>query len=95
MEDKIKKTIKICKHKGKLMMKGFWDGIEMDTGKPVCGPIVKCDICGKKFDLSWEEWKALPKKRKKELETYPMKIEKLKELLRKWEERKRVKRESG
>lgn len=58
-----KKSTKTCKH-NKVEQIGYWDGMCIPEGEPTCGPIVRCKLCSKKFNLTWEEWNKIPKKKK-------------------------------
>jgi hypothetical protein len=49
----------LCKHPS-LKEFGSWDGKEIKTGKLIGGPMVRCKQCGKKQNLTWEEWNKIP-----------------------------------
>ncbi len=47
---------------------GYWDGTDKNNNW-VGGPSAKCLHCGGKKFFRWDDWKALPKEKKIELES--------------------------
>jgi hypothetical protein len=63
-----KKPDENCDHDWKQT--GYWDGIDKNSNW-VGGPMAKCTKCGGAENFDWEEWNAIPKEKKIELNPRP------------------------